>query len=247
MAKRQHSLKVIGVGWSKTGTTTLKMVLEDLGFGPCYHGKVIFNINNMKHLDFWEAIEDTADPDWNALFYKYSNDCAPVTYNSIVDWPGAHYWKSLILYYPNAKVILTTRDPNKWFRSARILKPNQWLDIPTNLTKFGDYILAYLLRDDWWIRKNRWQDNTYFKAFGGSQRFCADQESSIRLYNQHIANVKRVVDPKRLFIIDWERNDKQQMYSELLGFLGVATETGNKDGFPHLNENKSAKWTFIKQ
>ena len=31
------TLKVIGAGFGRTGTNSLKLALEQLGFGPCHH------------------------------------------------------------------------------------------------------------------------------------------------------------------------------------------------------------------
>ena len=35
-------LKVIGAGLGRTGTASLKVALEQLGFGPCYHMGEVF-------------------------------------------------------------------------------------------------------------------------------------------------------------------------------------------------------------
>ena len=38
---------------------------------------------------------------------------------SQVDWPGARYWRELARHFPEARVILTVRDPDAWFDSVQ--------------------------------------------------------------------------------------------------------------------------------
>lgn len=99
-------LEVIGAGFGRTGTRSLKQALDLLGFGPCYHMSEVKQ--NSGHREIWNAIANGAEPDWDALFRDY---------RSAVDWPAAHYWRELVDHCPDAKVILTIRDPQEWFKS----------------------------------------------------------------------------------------------------------------------------------
>lgn len=95
------ALKVIGAGRGRTGTASLKVALETLGYGPCYHMSEV--LKNPEFVDRWiRAAEGNAD--WDAIFNGYS---------ATVDNPGCNYCKELAAYYPEAKVILTIRDANK--------------------------------------------------------------------------------------------------------------------------------------
>jgi hypothetical protein len=101
------SLKVIGAGLGRTGTMSLKFALEHVGFGPCYH-MIEFMAHIPEHLPKWlDAIDGR--PDWDAVFDGYV---------STVDYPGCTYCRELVAKWPEAKVILTTRDPDAWFESA---------------------------------------------------------------------------------------------------------------------------------
>jgi len=101
------TMKVIGAGLGRTGTMSLKFALERLGFGPCYH-MIEFMAHVPTHLPPWlGAIEGHAD--WEAVFDGYV---------STVDYPGCTYWRELVAKWPEAKVILTLRDPDAWFESA---------------------------------------------------------------------------------------------------------------------------------
>lgn len=107
------ALEIIGPGFGRTGTNSLKVALEHLGFGPAHH---MFEVrDNPAQLPAWEAASRGEPVDWDSVFRGY---------RSQVDWPGARYWRELAAYYPKAKIILTVRDPERWFASieATILK-----------------------------------------------------------------------------------------------------------------------------
>ena len=115
------TLKVISAGFGRTGTMSLKLALEQLGFGPCHH--------------MIEVIENP-DPQvalWNdALAGKPDFDAIYNGYNSAVDWPTAAFWKETADAYPDAKVILSTRSPESWYDSisetilATVWAPEKW-------------------------------------------------------------------------------------------------------------------------
>src|SRR5215469_11934921 len=102
------TLKVIGAGFGRTGTMTLKVALEQIGFGPCYHMVEVFK-NAQNAVQWWIDAAD-GKPDWPKIFAGY---------NSTVDWPSATYYAELADAYPDAKVILTERDPEAWYRSTQ--------------------------------------------------------------------------------------------------------------------------------
>jgi len=103
------SLKVIGSGFGRTGTLSLKGALEMLGFGPCYHMVEVFK--NPQAVEWWmEAADDPAHADWGKIFAGY---------NSTVDWPNATYYRELAAAYPDAKIVHTERDPDDWFESTQ--------------------------------------------------------------------------------------------------------------------------------
>lgn len=101
-------LEVIGPGFGRTGTNSLKIALEQLGFGPCHH---MFEVrDNPDSLVDWEALARGEKVDWDHVFRGY---------RSQVDWPGARYWRELVRHYPTAKVVLSVRDPDEWFDSVQ--------------------------------------------------------------------------------------------------------------------------------
>ena len=110
-----NTLHVIGCGFGRTGTLSLKTALDQLGFGPTYH--MFENIQN-KNCDFWTKVGFEKNPKIRQKMLK--NFFANSKYKSSVDFPGNVFFEDLMEIYPNAKIILTIRDsPQIWAKSAR--------------------------------------------------------------------------------------------------------------------------------
>lgn len=101
------TLEVIGSGLGRTGTKSLQSALDILGFGPCHHMAEVRA--HPESMALWiEAANRHAD--WENIFAQY---------RSAVDYPSAAYWRELSQYYPDAKVIHSVRDPDRWFESTQ--------------------------------------------------------------------------------------------------------------------------------
>ena len=100
-------IDIVGVGFGRTGTLSLKHALDQLGCGPCYH--MLEVAANPGHAELWHAAAD-APADWTALFGDY---------RSTVDWPGARFWREISQHFPAAKVLLSVRDADRWYESVK--------------------------------------------------------------------------------------------------------------------------------
>ena len=148
-------LQVIGAGLGRTGTASLKVALEQLGLGKCYHmGELLRNLN---HTDLWIEAAN-GDFDWNRLFSGYE---------AAVDYPACNFWEELVEFYPEARMILTTRDANDWFDSVytTIMSPGalDWAfknpigrDLYTKivLRDFGDQVHDRAFMVDYFEKRN---------------------------------------------------------------------------------------------
>lgn len=184
-------MDVIGVGFGRTGTLSLKAALEMLGFGPCLHMLPLFE-----------------DPDRAALFHKAAaGDGDALTaglagHRSTVDWPGTYFWRELVQRYPAAKVVLTTRDPQQWYDSAyRTIYPAAHAPAPQGVDPRMESVRAMTHAVVW--------DG----QFGG--RF-ADRDHAVRVFEEHNAAVRDTVPADRL--LDFE---VRQGWEPLCSFLGV--------------------------
>ncbi len=100
------TLAVIGAGWGRTGTLSFKQALEQLGFGPCYHMLEVFGKDD--HVATWAAAIAGEAVDWATLLDGYRSTC---------DWPACTFWRELRAANPDAKIVLTRRDPDAWYAS----------------------------------------------------------------------------------------------------------------------------------
>lgn len=143
------ALEIIGAGMGRTGTASLKVALEALGIGRCYHMSEV-----LKNPGFVQGWVDAADgnPDWDAIFSGYA---------ATVDNPGCNYWRELAAHYPTAKVILTTRDANKWFESTSETIHSADFARHMENSPFGEMIQKTI----WNRMDNRMQDREYMVDF----------------------------------------------------------------------------------
>jgi hypothetical protein len=204
-------MKVIGAGFGRTGTFSTKVALEHLGFGPCYHMVEVFE--HPEHVAFWQAAADGQPIDWNDLFGNYK---------AAVDWPACAFYDQLMEVYPEAKVLLTVRDPDSWHRSVmNTIGPgnNDETDDPQRLAhrKMGQSVI--------------WQG-----TFDGR---VEEKEYAISVFNRHIEEVKRRVPAERLLVFDVKEG-----WEPLCRFLGVPVPENVP--FPRLNDTASFQREHLK-
>jgi Sulfotransferase domain len=187
------SLEVIGTGFGRTGTLSLKLSLEQLGFGPCYH--MIEMRTHQEHDDMWRAHALGEQIDWRDMLAGY---------RSTVDWPAISVWKELIAANPDAKVILTVRDAESWYESASKTIFARMLEYE------GDGV-----RDADPARRNHMSMVNAVVlngTFGGDM----SRDNAIQVYNAHNDEVRRVVPPEKLLVYE-----ASQGWEPLCAFLTV--------------------------
>jgi hypothetical protein len=190
-------MDVIGVGFGRTGTLSLKEALEDLGFGPCYH--MLEVIDRPDRAVAWIEAATEPSPDWDQIFAGY---------RSTVDWPGAAFWRPLAARYPDARIVLTVRDPDRWYTSVET-------------TIYRQYQLH---RDDGVPFARMVGSVVWDGVFGG--RF--DRESAIARFHRHVAEVRETIAAERLLIYEVGAG-----WGPLCDFLGVPAPARD---FPRNND-----------
>jgi len=123
-------LQVIGAGFGRTGTASLKLALETLLHAPCYHMSEV--LGNSGHIDLWLDAA-AGNPDWNAIFGNYA---------ATVDFPAANYCRELAEFYPKAKIVLSIRDAERWFQSTQETIFSKTLQQLYSGTKWGQMARA---------------------------------------------------------------------------------------------------------
>ena len=196
------ALQIIGAGLGRTGTLTLKTALERLGFGPCHHMVEVFA--NPEQIPFWNRAAKGEAVDWEELYGSY---------RATVDWPGCHFYAQLAERYPQAKVILSHRDPERWYESmSETIIPGMagmGLDTMTDdhPMLFGGLIIA---RD----------------TFAGN----FSKANAIAAFERHNAEVRQRIPEDRLLVFE-----AKQGWEPLCAHLGVPAPD---EKFPHVNDRQ---------
>jgi hypothetical protein len=207
------ALRVIGAGLGRTGTFTLKTALERLGFGPCHH--MVEVLANPAQVPFWNRAADGVLVDWDEVFADYQ---------ATVDWPGCHFYADLAERYPDAKVILSHRDPERWYESMSetILKSMQMMGFAPGQPVSADHPMR----------------------FGGviilekTFNFDYAKDSVIAAFERHSAAVRRTIAPERL--LEFEA---AQGLEPLCAFLGVGVPD---EPFPRTN-SRDEFWQHVEK
>jgi hypothetical protein len=61
------SIRIIGAGFGRTGTHSLKLALEELGFGKCFHMEDLV-LNRPGDVTFWKDLKAGRPVDWEKFF-----------------------------------------------------------------------------------------------------------------------------------------------------------------------------------
>jgi hypothetical protein len=215
MSSKENQVKVIGAGLGRTGTASFKKALEILGFGPCYH--------------MYEVIENKKPKVWTEFSYDRKNKqllheiLGGLGYQSTSDFPSCIFWKEQLELYPDAKVVLTVRDPEKWYKSCLdtilSLQPNHprcsfaikvcfWLGIPApGFTPMLNRLIC---------------DIFYHGNF--------EKENVLKCHKDHIADVVANCPKEKLLVFE-----VSQGWAPLCEFLEVPIPD---QPFPNVNDTK---------
>ena len=200
-------MKVIGSGFGRTGTLSMKAALEQLGFGPCYHMEEVFK--RPKHIQEWHHLAHGKPIDWHNLFQNFQ---------STVDFPASVYYQELMDAFPEAKVIHTVRDPERWYDSTNET-------IYQASTVFPSWLQKMVKPIGWFIEMQEriiWQ-----KQLEGS---FENRKRAIEIFEQHTEEVKRVVPADRLLLFSVKEG-----WEPLCQFLDVPMPD---TPFPHVNDRE---------
>lgn len=206
------TLSVIGAGLGRTGTLSMKRALEILGFGPCHHMEEV--MAHPEQIPVWHAAGRGEAVDWEKLLAGY---------RSTVDWPSAQFWAELAAQFPKAKVVLTRRDPERWYESFSntILKLLQAPGPAPNPT-----VGAIL---------DMCRDVIVRRAFDGR----LDDPAAIKAaFERHNASVEAALSPDRLLVFE-----VAQGWAPLCKFLGVPVPA---TPFPRVNSTVEF-WELIQK
>lgn len=224
-------VKVIGAGLPRTGTASTKAALERLGFGPCYH---MFEVmTHPEYVDGWLPAASGQPLDWPRLLEGY---------NATQDWPASHFWREQAAAFPDAKVLLTVRDPRGWYasmmsliemgprrlRAADLGEPQADAlpaDAPPPVRSIAR--LAPLM------------DRMAEATFGEGRTMAhgpEDEDAGVRAFERHTETVRAGLPADRLLIFD-----VREGWEPLCRFLDVEVPD---EPFPRLNDADGLRSTL---
>jgi hypothetical protein len=190
----KKNLKIIGAGFGRTGTNSLKLALEQLGFDPCHHMIEVFK--NPSQVALWVDAANHKLADWESIFKDYQ---------AMVDFPGSLYYKELMSAYPDAKVLLSVRDSEHWYDSSFETIYQLSTVVPKRFWPFIPRMGKMFQMVDQLI----WQG-----LFAGK---FSDKQQAIEIFERWNEEVKTYVPADKLLIFD-----VRDGWQPLCEFLGVA-------------------------
>jgi len=191
-------LEVIGAGFGRTGTASVKLALEKLLGGPCYHMDEV--LANPSLIATWLRVAN-GEPLWDELFSKYV---------ATVDFPACSVYQELAAHHPNAKVLLTVRDPHSWFDSVHETIMSPAFVAYAKGTPFGELCERFI--------------------WGRFDHRVHDREHMVNCFEQHIEKVKAAIEPQRLLIYN-----VKQGWEPLCAFVNKPVPN---EPFPHVNSRE---------
>lgn len=205
------TLKLIGAGFGRTGTMSLKGALEMIGWGPCYH--MIEVIKNEGAPEHWARVTAGEAVDWDEVFEGFV---------ATVDWPACNFYRELAQAYPEAKILLSLRDPEKWWESVhntiyQALTADH-AGSPPNMQKQMAMARKLIL------------ENTFDGRF-------EDRDYAISVFNAHNEAVKAAFPADQLLVFDVKEG-----WEPLCDFLGADIPD---EPFPRVNTTEDFRSGFV--
>jgi hypothetical protein len=189
------AVQIVGAGLGRTGTHSMKVALEQLTGGTCYHMIEVFG--RPDDVAVWKSAFQGNPPDWTTFLADFS---------AVVDWPACSSWREIAAAFPDAPVLLTSRDPDSWWKSAS----NTIFEVSDRVggenPEWGEMVELMLGRftPDW-----------------------RDEEAAKAAFVAHNEAVRAEVDADRL--VEWRPGDGWEPVCRALGVDVPDTP------FPHLN------------
>ncbi len=210
------SIKIIGAGFPRTGTNTLRESLELLGFSKTYHMKQL--LVHPENLHYWTTLRESGTTNWEALYDGYE---------ATVDFPCYPWYKQHMKQYPDAKVILSTRPFEKWYSSFystiwKAQNPPEEERAAMGQRIASDPRLQSVMQVMGFAKQTITEDHFLGKFL--------DKEFMEKVFNNHHEEVKNYVPQNKLLVYDvcegWE---------PLCKFLDVKMPS---EQLPHTNKKE---------
>ena len=182
---------VIGAGLCRTGTLSTRSALEHLLGHPCYHAAVPI-AERPEHVLPWVNVFTSGKLEPETAHKLLAG------YSAGLDVTIFTWYKQLMEIYPDAKVLLTVRDPERWFASYKVLQtiigtliqqPYAGVRTAMGLGYKNEFLREVLMA------QNGIQGRV-------NRAMLAGKEEAVEVFNSHVAEVKAYVPADRLLVFD---------------------------------------------
>jgi len=210
------TLRVVGAGLPRTGTLSLKTALERLLGAPCYHMSELFD--HPEHVPTWADAAEEKPVDWPEFLGGYA---------ATVDTPGALLWPQLSEAFPDAIVLLSTRE-----------SAEQWWDSMdrTIFPRIREREAAFNTPDPGDLPPQMREVMRMFRGLAGFTAYANDKPGGMAWYERYNAEVRARIPAERL--VEWRAADG---WGPLCDALGVPVPD---EPFPRVNSTEQFQATF---
>uniref|UniRef100_A0A6T6FWA0 Sulfotransferase domain-containing protein n=1 Tax=Craspedostauros australis TaxID=1486917 RepID=A0A6T6FWA0_9STRA len=206
-------LKVVGIGFGRTGTYSLTLALEELGY-PTLHTQHLYENKDIQQM--WSDLifnpslakgrAELGTPDFDVITRH--------GYEATTDFPMALYYDQIHERYPDCKFILTTRDNSeKWFKSWDTL--TKTITAPTyyggwfisgvrHYSVYLRWLFAVVNKDDSFLTSNR-------------PKMLQYKQAAVDSYETHNQRVRELIPSHQL--LDYS---VKQGWQPICDFLEIA-------------------------
>jgi hypothetical protein len=224
-------LKIIGAGWGRTGTSSLKAALDELGYNTYHMDEVMKDV--YKITPRWSHIFSTPKEDHNRR--KELLREVLQGFNATVDYPAVSFFDEQLEMFPNAKVILSTRDFDSWYRSASNTIFS--LDPRNENSPFGMKLYRNLFPPGIQLRKLR--EGLDIFPFPVSKK-----ELVHKAYDEWVEHVRQTVKKSGQLL---EIRVGKDGWKPLCEFLKITSDKCPISPFPHVNDESVLRGLIVIQ
>jgi hypothetical protein len=173
---------------------------------------------NPEHIETWDTAANGQPVNWKQLLGGYK---------ATVDWPGCTFYKEFMQEYPDAKVLLSVRDPNRWYESASntiygMRRASTASPFAAAIFSVASVFLPRVKRGARMVNTLIW-DGTFDGRF-------EDRRYAIEVFERHNKEVMQKVPEDRLLVYEVKEG-----WKPLCEFLEVEEPVDKP--FPHLNDS----------
>ncbi|KEQ89814.1 hypothetical protein D6C84_05362 [Aureobasidium pullulans] len=211
--ERVVPMRVLALGLGRTGTASLRTALKELGFDDCYH-MMSASVENPPDCLMWQDAF-AAKYDGVGKFGREEWDKLLGHCQAVCDWPAVAFAKELIEAYPEAKVLVTTRNVDTWHAST--LKTVDW--------RANDPELKMVSRFDWGSGLYQPMLRKFWDVFFGGDF----EKNGKQRYIDYYEEIRSLVPKENL--LEYRMGEG---WEPLCDFLEVPVPEGKK--FPHTND-----------